>query len=74
MTTRRIIPLTPATGAASARPCPNARSSRPRRRCPWCAFPVVREEVPYCDFNSHAPREGGIPEQAWLGAVLADLW
>nr|WP_282099988.1 radical SAM family heme chaperone HemW [Thauera aromatica] len=35
---------------------------------PWCV-----KKCPYCDFNSHTPRSGGIPERAWLDAVLADL-
>jgi coproporphyrinogen III oxidase-like Fe-S oxidoreductase len=35
---------------------------------PWCV-----KKCPYCDFNSHAPREGGIPEQAYLARMLADL-
>lgn len=36
---------------------------------PWCV-----RKCPYCDFNSHAPREGtAIPEAAWLDAVIADL-
>ena len=74
MTTRRIIPLTPATGAARALPLPE----RPQLEAPpplslYVHFPWCVKKCPYCDFNSHAPREGGIPEQAWLAAVLADL-
>ena len=74
MTTRRIIPLTPATGAARAQPLPE----RPQLEAPpplsvYVHFPWCVKKCPYCDFNSHAPREGGIPEQAWLAAVLADL-
>jgi oxygen-independent coproporphyrinogen-3 oxidase len=35
---------------------------------PWCV-----RKCPYCDFNSHAPRRGGIPFAAWVAAVAADL-
>jgi len=35
---------------------------------PWCV-----RKCPYCDFNSHAPRDGGIPFGAWAEAVVADL-
>jgi len=34
---------------------------------PWCV-----RKCPYCDFNSHAVRDG-IPEQAYVTALLADL-
>jgi oxygen-independent coproporphyrinogen-3 oxidase len=35
---------------------------------PWCV-----RKCPYCDFNSHAVPLGGIPETAYLDALLADL-
>ncbi|MDR2207891.1 MAG: radical SAM family heme chaperone HemW [Azoarcus sp.] len=37
---------------------------------PWCV-----RKCPYCDFNSHAPRDdgNGIPFAAWAEAVTADL-
>ena len=38
---------------------------------PWCLA-----KCPYCDFNSHAvpsAEAGGLPEQAYLAALLADL-
>ncbi|MDR1229073.1 MAG: radical SAM family heme chaperone HemW [Azoarcus sp.] len=35
---------------------------------PWCV-----RKCPYCDFNSHAPRSGAIPVDAWGVAVVADL-
>ncbi|MCL2590278.1 MAG: radical SAM family heme chaperone HemW [Betaproteobacteria bacterium] len=35
---------------------------------PWCV-----RKCPYCDFNSHAPHDGGIPFTAWGQAVVADL-
>ncbi|MEZ5461412.1 radical SAM family heme chaperone HemW [Dokdonella sp.] len=34
---------------------------------PWCV-----KKCPYCDFNSHA-QVGGIPQQAYVSALLADL-
>jgi len=34
---------------------------------PWCV-----RKCPYCDFNSHEVRDG-IPEQAYISALLADL-
>ena len=34
---------------------------------PWCV-----RKCPYCDFNSHA-REGVLPEQRYVNALLADL-
>jgi len=34
---------------------------------PWCV-----RKCPYCDFNSHAAREG-IPEDAYITALIADL-
>jgi oxygen-independent coproporphyrinogen-3 oxidase len=34
---------------------------------PWCV-----RKCPYCDFNSHEAR-GGIPESAYLDALIADL-
>ncbi len=34
---------------------------------PWCV-----QKCPYCDFNSHALREG-VPEQEYVAALLADL-
>jgi oxygen-independent coproporphyrinogen-3 oxidase len=37
---------------------------------PWCV-----KKCPYCDFNSHAPRDAdsGIPFATWAKAVVADL-
>jgi putative oxygen-independent coproporphyrinogen III oxidase len=35
---------------------------------PWCV-----RKCPYCDFNSHAIPSGGIPEDAYLAALLQDL-
>jgi putative oxygen-independent coproporphyrinogen III oxidase len=35
---------------------------------PWCL-----KKCPYCDFNSHAQGPGGLPEQAYIDALVADL-
>lgn len=35
---------------------------------PWCL-----KKCPYCDFNSHAAVAEGLPEQAYLDALRADL-
>ena len=36
---------------------------------PWCV-----RKCPYCDFNSHAPREGEpLPERAYVEALLRDV-
>ncbi|MDR3352659.1 MAG: radical SAM family heme chaperone HemW [Zoogloeaceae bacterium] len=35
---------------------------------PWCV-----QKCPYCDFNSHAVDAGGVPEEVYLAALLADL-
>jgi len=35
---------------------------------PWCV-----RKCPYCDFNSHNVKEAGIPEQAYIDALLRDL-
>jgi len=35
---------------------------------PWCL-----KKCPYCDFNSHAQKEPGLPEQRYVEALLKDL-
>lgn len=35
---------------------------------PWCV-----RKCPYCDFNSHQLPAGGLPEQAYLRALLEDI-
>ncbi|MGL5551951.1 MAG: radical SAM family heme chaperone HemW, partial [Plesiomonas shigelloides] len=34
---------------------------------PWCV-----QKCPYCDFNSHALKQG-LPEQEYIGHLLNDL-
>ncbi len=35
---------------------------------PWCL-----KKCPYCDFNSHAQKEEGLPEERYVDALLKDL-
>ena len=35
---------------------------------PWCL-----KKCPYCDFNSHELNDGGVPEQRYVDALVADL-
>ena len=35
---------------------------------PWCV-----RKCPYCDFNSHPVPASGVPEDAYLRALLEDL-
>ncbi|MCK2088179.1 radical SAM family heme chaperone HemW [Thauera aromatica] len=72
MTTRRIIPLAPAATPATSLPA-RAQLTAPPPLALYVHFPWCVKKCPYCDFNSHTPRSGGIPERAWLDAVLADL-
>jgi oxygen-independent coproporphyrinogen-3 oxidase len=64
--TRRIVPLCPPAAAVPsfAAPLPLALYIH----FPWCV-----RKCPYCDFNSHASRDGAIPIDAWGEAVVADL-
>ena len=77
MSTRRIIPLVPVAPmapAVHAQPLPErAQLEAPPPLALYVHFPWCVRKCPYCDFNSHTPRDQGIPEQAWLDAVLADL-
>ncbi|AUL47143.1 YggW family oxidoreductase [Bordetella trematum] len=71
-----IIPIQPA-GAAPAKhpvrvPAGATLTSLPPLsvyvHVPWCV-----RKCPYCDFNSHASPQQGIPERAYLDALRADL-
>ena len=74
MSSRRIIPLQP----APARPAAVEQAARPQLSAPppltlYVHFPWCVRKCPYCDFNSHTPRAGGVPEATWVDAVIADL-
>ena len=75
MSTRRIIPLTPASPPAAPHPPPTATPHPPAPpplavyvHYPWCV-----RKCPYCDFNSHTARAAAPPEAAYLDALEADL-
>jgi putative oxygen-independent coproporphyrinogen III oxidase len=71
MEKRRIIPLTVERPAVPLPERPQLTASPPLAlyvHFPWCV-----EKCPYCDFNSHAVRDDGIPEAAYLAALVADL-
>jgi oxygen-independent coproporphyrinogen-3 oxidase len=71
----RIIPITP---KASPKPATEGSPWAPKLTAspplslyvhyPWCV-----KKCPYCDFNSHAVRDEGIPEAAYIEALVADL-
>jgi oxygen-independent coproporphyrinogen-3 oxidase len=74
MSTRRIIPLQPAAARPAAVEQPaRAQLSVPPPLALYVHFPWCVRKCPYCDFNSHTPRTGGVPEAAWVDAVIADL-
>ncbi|NTV12037.1 MAG: oxygen-independent coproporphyrinogen III oxidase-like protein, partial [Zoogloea sp.] len=59
---RPVIPLVVAPAASTA--APQLTASPPLAlyiHFPWCV-----RKCPYCDFNSHAVRDEGIPERAYL--------
>ncbi len=66
---RRIIPLASRPIAPRERA---ALTTSPQLglyiHFPWCV-----RKCPYCDFNSHAVRDDGIPEAAYVDALLADV-
>lgn len=69
MSDRRVIPLRPQPRQNSD--APQLKSSPPLSlyvHFPWCV-----KKCPYCDFNSHAAHHDGIPETAYLDALVADL-
>ncbi len=74
MSQPRIIPIAPqaAPPAAGAGGWESKLTASPPLALyvhfPWCV-----RKCPYCDFNSHAVRDDGIPEAAYLDALVADL-
>lgn len=66
----RTIPILPRDAAL--------RGHAPKLQAPpplalYIHFPWCVRKCPYCDFNSHAVKEDGIPEQAYIQALLNDL-
>ena len=69
MSSRTVIPLHPQR--ATAPNTPQLTSPPPLSlyiHFPWCV-----RKCPYCDFNSHVAHHDGIPEAAYLDALIADL-
>ena len=68
----RTIPIHPAPAATPTGPWESRLQASPPLALyvhfPWCV-----QKCPYCDFNSHSVRDEGIPEQAYLDALVADL-
>lgn len=74
MPENRIIPITPR--AAAPKSADGRWESRLTASPPlslYVHFPWCVRKCPYCDFNSHAVKDEGIPEQAYLAALVADL-
>ncbi|MCL2657201.1 MAG: radical SAM family heme chaperone HemW [Betaproteobacteria bacterium] len=69
MSKRRIIPLAVRPVAPQLR----AALAAPPQLVLYIHFPWCVRKCPYCDFNSHAVRAEGIPEAAYLNALLADI-
>ena len=76
-----MIPITPLSGDAQAvqrdiqhymRPGTLQLAALPPLslyvHLPWCL-----KKCPYCDFNSHEQSAGGVPEQRYIDALMADL-
>src|SRR5574337_2078272 len=71
MAKRPIIPLTVERSPIPLPERPRLTASPPLAlyvHFPWCV-----QKCPYCDFNSHAVRDEGIPEERYLAALVADL-
>ncbi|MBP6095970.1 MAG: oxygen-independent coproporphyrinogen III oxidase-like protein [Methyloversatilis sp.] len=69
----RVIPLVPARSV----PAPGGDAHPLQFTTPpplslYIHFPWCVRKCPYCDFNSHAVRDG-IPEAAYIDALIADL-
>ncbi len=69
MNDRRVIPLRPQRAQADGSP----RLTTPPPLALYIHFPWCVRKCPYCDFNSHAVPHEGIPEAAYIDALIADL-
>ncbi|WP_374259525.1 radical SAM family heme chaperone HemW [Zoogloea sp.] len=75
MSEPRVIPIAaaPARAAQSAVGGWESRLTASPPLSLYVHFPWCVRKCPYCDFNSHAVKDEGIPEAAYLDALVADL-
>ena len=69
MNERRVIPLRPHRPPPPATP----QLTHPPPLTLYIHFPWCVRKCPYCDFNSHVAHHDGIPESAYIDALIADL-
>ncbi|MEC5384205.1 radical SAM family heme chaperone HemW [Uliginosibacterium sp. H3] len=69
----RIIPILPQQALAALPDNPAAQLKAPPPLALYIHFPWCVKKCPYCDFNSHAVRDNGIPDAAYVDALLQDL-
>ncbi len=69
MSERRVIPLHPHRPQPPAAP----QLTHPPPLALYIHFPWCVRKCPYCDFNSHVAHHDGIPEAAYIDALIADL-
>ena len=70
MNERRVIPLVSAQPRATST---TIELAAPPPLSLYVHYPWCVRKCPYCDFNSHAVRDEGIPEEAYVDALVADL-
>ena len=70
MNERRVIPLVSAQPRATST---TIELAAPPPLSLYVHYPWCVRKCPYCDFNSHAVRDEGIPEEAYVEALVADL-
>jgi putative oxygen-independent coproporphyrinogen III oxidase len=68
----RVIPIFQQSANTSLPENPAERLKAPPPLALYIHFPWCVKKCPYCDFNSHAVRDG-IPEAAYVDALLQDL-
>ncbi|MDB5799979.1 MAG: hemNb [Rhodocyclales bacterium] len=69
----RVIPIFQQSLVTSLPENPAANLKAPPPLALYIHFPWCVKKCPYCDFNSHAVRDSGIPETAYVNALLQDL-
>ncbi|HEX5125634.1 MAG TPA: radical SAM family heme chaperone HemW [Rhodocyclaceae bacterium] len=70
MSTSRVIPIVIKSAQSDVE---RVLLSAPPPLALYIHFPWCIRKCPYCDFNSHAVRDNGIPETDYLNALEADL-